>query len=93
MQDQTQTQISQGPVQYSEAPHADIFAYLPFWLPQTHEAAAWLEELDFLDPHTGDLEELANLASRAPSRGAQQWVLGVVGRRLRIQARRAAAEQ
>lgn len=62
----------------------DLFVGLPFSLPGTVQGAAWLEELDFVDPYTADLAEVQNLAESAPSESARFWLRGLVAARERI---------
>ncbi len=48
--------------------------FLPFDIPRTAEAQAWLEELDWLDLHEGPEAELVEVACRAPSESARLWL-------------------
>ena len=59
----------------------EVFAGLPFELPRTSAAGAWLDELDYVDVYTGSLDELAALIKRAPSESAAQWLRGVIDAR------------
>lgn len=42
------------------------------------QAAGWLDELDTVDVVTGEIDELAALADRAPNDSAREWVRGVI---------------
>lgn len=59
----------------------DLFAGLPFELPANALAAEWLDELDFVDPYMGSLQVLEELATRAPSHSAAQWLRGIISAR------------
>lgn len=56
----------------------DLFVGLPFTLPNTTEASEWLNELDFVDAQTGDLNELRDLAERAPTDEASCWLQSMI---------------
>lgn len=60
---------------------AEMFAGLPFELPLHESAAGWLDKLDYVDPFTGPLGELADLAEQAPSESARQWLNGLIDAR------------
>lgn len=55
----------------------ELFIGLPFVLSQTRAASDWLAELDYVDPYTGDLEEVWQLARSAPSMSAGHWMGGL----------------
>lgn len=59
----------------------DLFVGLPFALPATVEAADWLHELDFVDAQAGGLGELLDLAERAPTPDAAEWLRSMVAAR------------
>lgn len=59
----------------------DLFVGLPFVLPATAAAADWLHELDFIDVQTGEAQELLNLAGRAPTPDAADWLRSIVAAR------------
>lgn len=56
----------------------DLFVGLPFSLPATKESDEWLHELDFIDVRVGDLDELRDLAERAPTVDARQWLQSMI---------------
>ena len=60
-----------------------LFVGLPFDLPKTAEADNWLAELDFVDAYTGPLNEVRDLAIRAPSESARNWLNGLIAARER----------
>ncbi len=64
----------------------DLFIGLPFALPQTPEGAAWLEELDFVDPYTARLADVQDLAASAPSDSARNWINGLIAARERVES-------
>lgn len=49
------------------------FVTLPFAVP-TDQAAAWLDELDFVDPYEGELDELRALLESAPTAEMHSWL-------------------
>jgi hypothetical protein len=52
---------------------------LPFELPDTVAAREWMMELDFVDIYEGSLDELRDMANRAPSPSARFWLKGWIG--------------
>lgn len=60
-----------------------LFLGLPFELPKTEEAGNWLAELDFVDAYDGPLDEVRDLAAKAPSESARGWLTGLVAARER----------
>lgn len=63
------------------------YAGAPFAIDSTPAHAAWLEELDYVDPHVGALEELAALARKAPTPSAGRWLRMHIQTRQRIEGR------
>lgn len=59
----------------------EMFVGLPFELPPNESAASWLDELDYVDAFAGPLDELSELAERAPSESARQWLKGMIDAR------------
>ncbi len=66
----------------------DLFIGLPFDLPPTPEASFWLAELDYVDPYSGDLNDVRLLAERAPSASARDWLRGLLSARSRLETLR-----
>ena len=60
-----------------------LFIGLPFDLPKTAEADSWLAELDFVDAYAGQIDEVRDLAGRAPSESARNWLNGLIAARER----------
>lgn len=50
------------------------FVSLPFELPETEQAQAWLDELDYVDPWEGGIDELRSLGERAPTPEIGVWL-------------------
>lgn len=55
-----------------------LFIGLPFDLPKTAEADSWLAELDFVDAYVGPLDDVRELAVKAPSESARNWLNGLI---------------
>lgn len=60
---------------------------LPFAVPDDR-AAAWLDELDFIDPYAAPLDELRELGQRAPTAEIHAWMANWIRLRLAIEADR-----
>lgn len=78
--------LSMVPSSGQDVVDPDLFIGLPFELPQSQEASSWLDELDFIDPYTGDLHELQSLCEHAPSASARDWLRGLMAVRTRQEA-------
>lgn len=59
------------------------FIGLPFELPETEAGDHWLAELDFVDAYGGPLDEVRELAAKAPSESARSWLNGLIAARER----------
>lgn len=55
-------------------------------IPNTPAGQRWLRELDLVDLLEGPLDELADLAERAPSEMNRAWLHGLIFHRRVIQA-------
>lgn len=56
------------------------FVTLPFAVPDDR-AAAWLDELDFVDPCEGELDELRALLESAPTEEMYIWLTNWISMR------------
>ena len=55
-------------------------------IPDTPAAQQWVMELDLVDVLEGPLDELADLAERAPSAANRAWLHGVIFHRRAIES-------
>ncbi|WP_334159295.1 hypothetical protein [Oryzomicrobium sp.] len=54
-------------------------------IPDTPEGQLWLMELDFVDILEGDIDQLADLADRAPAPECKGWLEGLIFHRRALQ--------